>query len=347
MGNVVGVDIGHRSLRAVELQNADRSRPVVQRYAEVPLPEGSVRRGEVVDANTVATAFKRLWSTGGFSTKSIVLGMGGPSVIARELTVQKLPLDRIRETLPFQVQELLPMPAADAVMDFYPVAAAQPVNGSEMITGLLVAAAKSAVGANVAAAQAAGLNPVKVDLIPFAITRLLARGANAREVVALVNIGAETTSVTVVRGGVPYFVRLTPGGGEDVTRLLQSRLEVTRDQAEHFKRTRGLATADVTAQERPAIEAMYEAGNELIGGLRNTLQYYANTAGAERIDRLVLSGGAARLPNLARFVGDATGLPVVHADPLSGLALSRKAIASDELETDLTVATGLALGQRA
>ncbi|HWR85948.1 MAG TPA: type IV pilus assembly protein PilM [Rhodoglobus sp.] len=347
MGNIVGVDIGHRSLRAVELQNADRPKPVVLRYHEVPLPEGSVRRGEVVDANTVATSFKRLWSTGGFSTKNIVLGMGGPSVIARELTVQRMPLDRIREALPFQVQELLPMPAADAVLDFYPVAEAAPVNGAEMVTGLLVAAAKSAVGANVAAATAAGLNPVRVDLIPFAITRLLTRSVDAREVVALVNIGAETTTVTVVKGGVPYFVRLTPGGGEDVTRMLQSRLEITRDQAEHVKHTRGLATSDFTAEERPAIEVMYEAGNELIGGLRNTLQYYASIQGAERIDRMVLTGGGARLHNLARFLGDATGIQVAPAQPMAGLALGKKALASEEVATDLTVAAGLAIGQRA
>ena len=347
MANIVGVDIGNRSLRAVELQHAERARPVVVRCHEVALPEGSVRRGEVVDANTVATAFRRLWSTGGFSTKSIVLGMGGPNVIARELTVQRMPLERIRESLPFQVQELLPFPASDAVLDFYPVAEAAPVNGTPMVTGLLVAAAKNAVGANVAAATAAGLHPVKVDLIPFALTRLLSRDVNTREVVAFVNIGAETTSVTVVRDGVPHFVRLTPAGGDDVTRLLQSRLELTHDQAEHIKRSRGLAIAGVTAEERPAIEAMYEAGNELIGGLRNTLQYYANTPSAQRVDRLVLTGGGARQQNLAKFVGDATGIPVGIAGAFSDLALSRRAQGAAELDTDLSVATGLALGQRA
>lgn len=343
---VVGVDIGHSSLRAVELQGADRPRPVVLRYHEVPLPEGAVRRGEAVDAHTVASAFKRLWSIGGFGTKDVVLGMGGPGVIARELTVQRMPLERIREALPFQVAELLPMAASDAVLDFYPVVEAPPVNGADMVTGLLVAAAKSSVSANVAAASAAGLNPVRVDLIPFAITRLLARGANPDEVIALVHIGAETTTVTVVRGGVPFFVRLTPSGGEDVTRMLQSRLELTRDQAEHLKRSRGLATGDITADERPAIEVMYEAGNELIGGLRTTLQYYANTQGARRIDRLVLTGGGARLQNLSRFIGDATGLQVAHAQPLDGLALAKKVAGTDPLETDLTVAAGLAIGAR-
>jgi type IV pilus assembly protein PilM len=347
MANIVGVDIGNRSVRGVELQHADRARPLVVRHHEVPLPEGSVRRGEVIDANTVATAFKRLWSAGGFSTKSIVLGVGGPNVIARELMVQRMPLERIRESLPFQVQELLPFPASDAVLDFYPVAEAPALNGVAMVTGLLVAAAKSAVGANVAAATAAGLRPVKVDLIPFALTRLLSRDVNSREVVAFIDIGAETTSVTVVRDGVPHFVRLTPVGGDDITRLLQSRLELTHDQAEHIKRSRGLAIASVTAEERPAIEAMYEAGNELIGGLRNTLQYYANTPSAQRIDRLLLTGGGARLQNLAKFVGDATGIPVGTAEAFAGLTLSRRAAGAAQLDGDLSVATGLAVGQRA
>jgi len=76
-GTVVGVDIGSASVRAVEVQGFDGAKPSIVRYAEVALPETSVRRGEVVEVSTVGSALKRLWSTGGFKTKDVVLGMGG------------------------------------------------------------------------------------------------------------------------------------------------------------------------------------------------------------------------------------------------------------------------------
>ena len=76
--SIVGVDFGGGMLRAVELSDADKSRPTIERYNEMPLPEGAVVRGEVVEPNTVATALKRLWSTGGFTSKSIAIGSRQP-----------------------------------------------------------------------------------------------------------------------------------------------------------------------------------------------------------------------------------------------------------------------------
>lgn len=347
MSSIVGVDIGSRSIRAVELQGAEKAKPVVTKYHEVPLPEGSVRRGEVVDANTVASAFKRLWSAGGFSTKNIVLGMGGPSVIARELTVQRMPLARIREALPYQVQELLPLPVGDAVLDFYPVAEAPAVNGNAMVTGLLIAAVKQAVNTNVAAAVAAGLHPVEVDLIPFAVARALGRDEPPRGTVALVNIGADTTNVTIVSGGVPEFVRIVSAGGDDVTRGLQTRLELSYDRAEGIKRARGMASTGITAEERPAIEIIYQVCNELLSNIRDTLHFYA-TSTQHTVDRIVLSGGGARTRGFERALGEITALPVATRDALAGVGMSRALRAQQADDSgDLTIALGLALGSRA
>lgn len=347
MASIVGVDIGSRSLRAVEVQGADRAKPVTTRFHEVPLPEGSVRRGEVVDANTVASAFRRLWSTGGFSTKNVVLGMGGPSVIARELTVQRMPLARIREALPYQVQELLPLPVADAVLDFYPIAEAPPSGGNAMVTGLLIAAVKQSVAANVAAASAAGLRPVEVDLIPFAIARILGRTESPRGTVAIVNVGADTTNVTISSAGVPQFVRIIPSGGDDVTRALQARLDITLDRAEAIKRERGISTLTMSVEDRPATETIYQQTSELLGSLRDTLHYFQSTT-QRAVDRIVLSGGGARISGFERALGEVVGLPVSTRNGFAGIGMSRAARSqhSTDLAGDMTVALGLALGSK-
>ncbi len=345
---IVGLDLGRDTVRAVEIENPDKARPVAVRYAEIPLPPDSVRSGEVREVNTVAAAIKRLWSQGGFKTRDVVLGMGNQRVLARDLTVPRMSLKQIRESLPFQVQEMLPVPVGEALLDFYPISEGEGESGP-VVHGLLVAAIKESVLANVNAVRQAGLNPVHVDLIPFALTRALLRGPLARGTVAIIDIGASTTNIVISTAGVPQFVRMIPAGGEDLTRSLVNSMELSPQAAEGFKRQRGLGQfAGGSEQERRAAEVIRESAGELLSSLRNTINYFVNTRPNDPIQGIVLSGGGARLTGLVQALGDLTRIPVVLADPFSSVEASRslrKMESNDELT--MSVAIGLAIGSAA
>lgn len=343
--SVVGIDIGTAGLRAVEVSDADKARPTLVRYHSVGLPDGAVNRGEVIEPNTVAAALKALWSAGGFKSKNIVLGIGNHRVLARDLTVPKMTINRIRESLPFQVQDLLSVPVADALLDFYPISESEGESGPE-VNGLLIAAVKEAVQGNVKAVQLAGLTPVEVDLIPFALTRVTHRGSKTDGAVVQIDVGLATTTVVVTLAGVPQFVRLIPAGGGDLTQAMVLRLGVTADEAEGLKRTIGLAPA----AENPQAEAIiHEVTMELLNSLRNTVNYFVNTRQNMPVTRIVLTGGGSQLAGFAAALGELTRLPVAAADPAAAVRLGR-GINADELhqaQGAFTVALGLALGSRA
>lgn len=346
--SIVGLDISSAAIRGVEVADAQGARPTVVRIAEVPTPEGSVSRGEVLEPNTVAGALKELWSVGRFRSRDVVLGMGNQRVLSRDLTVPKAPIAQIRQSLPFQVQEMLPVPVGDAILDFYPTSDGTSESGP-VLHGLLVAAIKDAVLANVKAAQQAGLNPAGVDLIPFAMTRALISRPGLRGTVALIELGAETSSVVVALDGIPQFVRIIPTGGEDVTKRLATSLEIHRDQAELVKRHLGIAGAGRTPDDVRAMTLTQDAVAELLSSLRNTINYYVNTRPTERVDRIVLAGGAARLEGLPRSLAEHTGLPVVLGDVFEGASLARS-ISTDDIASrghDVAVAYGLAIGSAA
>jgi len=342
-GTVVGVDIGSSSVRGVEVQGYDTAKPVIVRYHEVPVPEQAVRRGEVVEGQTVATALKRLWSTGGFKTKDAVLGIGGGRVFARDLSVPYGTLQQIRDSLPFNVQDLLPVPVADALLDFYPIGEEATEQGRQ-VSGLLVAAVKEAVNANVTAALQAGLNPVQVDFIPFAITRAVAprRSSHGRDM--LVAMGANTTNVIVHEDGVPSFVRIIPSGGDDVTNAIVQRLQWTPEQAEQAKRALGMGGQMMRQEDRPVIEVIYEVVGELLTSIRSTLSYYANSKPGSPVQRIVLTGGGAQLTGLPNALADLTGLPVVLAEAFRQVSQKSRQRATAEEEDEFTTALGLALG---
>ena len=342
---VVGIDIGSVSVRAVEVKNAHTSNPTLVRFHEVPLTSGAAHRGEVLDVREVASALRKLWAGGGFKSRNIILGMGGPRVLSRDLVVPATSRAQIREALPFQVQELLPYPVADALLDFYPISQRAGDNGS-VVNGLLVAVIKEAVVANVAAVTQARLRTVQVDLTPFALARALAPIRNSTGLIAIVSIGASSTNVIVVDNGIPQFVRIIAAGGEDITAAIATQLQVTRTRAEEIKMHSGLGASPGTADAHPTVRIIQEATNHLLVSLRDSLNYYLQSHPQSKFEKIVLSGGGSRLAGLAAAMGQITAISVVQGSALAGVKLSshvKSRLTPDKREA-MTTAFALALG---
>jgi type IV pilus assembly protein PilM len=345
---IVGLDFGRGVIRAAEVMGAGTARPTLVRYHQIAVPTTALDRGEVTDKETIVAALKQLWIQGGFKTRRVIVGVGNARVLVREMSVPRAPMNRIRETLPFQVQDILPVPVNEALLDFYPVAESDE-DGSPVVQGLLVAAIKSGVLATVEAVEAAKLEPVDVDLIPFALSRALLTGPIAQGHVALIHIGAETTIVTVAIDGVPRFVRIVQNGGDDVNRALISRLGMDEYQAEQIKRRFGLSTQGAGPELRPAFEVTYEVTGDLVVAIRNTLSFYLSSRPGAVVERILLSGGGAELNGFATALADATRFPVRAPAALEGITIART-VAPDQLAAGsaaIPVAIGLTLGSKA
>ncbi|WFR67346.1 type IV pilus assembly protein PilM [Curtobacterium flaccumfaciens] len=346
--NIVGIDIGAETIRAVEVADSEKVQPTILRVAEVPVPKDATKHGEVLEANTVATALRELWSIGRFRTKDVILGMGNQRVLSRDLTVPMAPLAQIRESLPFQVQDMLPVPVGDAILDFYPTSEAVGESGP-VVHGLLVAAIKDAVLANVRAAELAGLNPVGVDLIPFALTRALAPRVAGAGTVAIVDCGGNTTSVVIAHDGVPKFVRIIPTGGDDVTKTIAAQLEIPLAEAESVKRHFGIVGRTHTPDDVRAVAVIKDTVGELLTSIRNTVTYYTNTRPDDVVRGIVLVGGGAALPGFREGLGDVSGLPVALGDPFVAARIGRGITPEvlRERSASISVAWSLAVGGRA
>lgn len=319
---VIGLDLGSTHVRAAEVRfgrggASGKQVPTLTRYAEVPLPIGAVRDGEVADPGAVTGALEQLWAKGGFTSRDVNMGVGNQRVVVRELELPWMPMPQIRSSLPFQVQELIPMPVEEALLDYFPTGEREGPTG-RMVQGMLVAASRDTVRANLMAVESAGLRPQMVDLNPFALLRSLARGAHATQTVALVEIGARITQVVIVAQGVPRFVRMLPSGGQNVTDAVAAALGIAAAQAEEVKRTVGIGQP-VRAELKSAGEAISTVIRPLVEAVRNTFVYYASNNPGAGIEVAVLSGGGSQLPGMGRYLASTSRLSVVPGDPLASL----------------------------
>lgn len=345
---LVGIDIGSATIRAVEVDSPSTSRARITRRREVPLPVGGSRQGEVIDPQAMAETLKRLWSTAGFKTKKVAVGIGGQRIMARELTVPRMPMAQIRASLPYQVQDTLPVPVGDLLLDFYPVSDGGDGNGRS-VRGLLIAALRESVRANVEAIRLAGLEAVVVDVVPFALMRAMESQVKTDGVVALIDVGASTTSVVVAERGVPQFVRVIKAGGDTVTGQLSESLGITVDEAEQLKVNIDPAQTSDVPEEEAARRLLLEFERTLLRSLRTTLGYYMSGEDAKGVDEIVLTGGGARLRGFAAALSELSGVPVVEGKPFAGVTLGRGLHRFDEAEVDHTyaVALGLAMASAA
>jgi type IV pilus assembly protein PilM len=352
---IVGLDIGHTGVRGVAVKHGTsrgRPRTTVSAVGAAPVPPGSVVEGEVVDVDAVADAIKLAWS-GTRLGKDVTLGVSGRHVIVRQMDLPWLDDKAFRLALPYRVASHLPFAAEDAVLDYVPIGEGPPGEGGVRTRRiLLVAVTRESVTRAVRAAQKAGLHPVKVDLAGLALLRIgaiapLADGSAE----ALVDLGAEVTTLVIHLGGVPRFVRVLSGeGGLKITKALMDRMSLTFDQAEDAKGMLGILAAPnrQESQEDWAIRAIIERITDgTVAAVRGSLDYFlANAPDVEGLGRVILSGGGAHMPGIVERFGDGLGIPVIGVDPLLGLRLKRRAArAAASLVPELATATGLSLAE--
>jgi len=351
MPPLIGLDVGTTAVRAAEVTSGKEGATLV-RYAQVGLPSGAGPEGEVADLEATTAAVKETMRRGGFRSRKVACGVANQKVVVRQVDLPFMEDDELRSSLQFQVQEYIPIPVEDAILDFQVLEEFAGEDNERRIKVLLVAAQRAMVESLVTAVQAAGLDPVLVDLAPFAALRattvelpsLLAQ----RESEALIDIGGGVTNIVLHEQGTPRFVRILPLGGSDITEALVSALGIPLEEAESVKARVGLAAeagADVSEGAATIIEARASA---FVEEIRGSIDYYLGQPNAAQITRVTLTGGGARLPNLRARLQAALHVPVEDADVFTrvsrGSAFTQETV--EEIHAAGAVAVGLALGNR-
>ena len=344
---VVGLDIGTSGVRAAELRSG-RGGATLERFAQVALPAGAVRDGEVVDVEIVGAAIRELWAIGKFRSRRVVVGVANQKVVVRQVDLPWLPGRQLKESLAFQVPDYIPMSVENALLDYHPLEEFTDEQGNRMLRVLLVAAARDMVSSVLDAVHVAKLQPAMVDLTSFAVLRsqLPAAGHLSVDAEVLVDVGHSVTNIVIHQAGVPRFVRILLLGGGDVTSAVAERLSVSDEQAEDLKYATGLPTG-LDVSEDVVARVIESTGGAFVEEVRGTLNYYASQPEAPRIGRVVLSGGGSMLGGLVERLSAATRLPVELARPTSTLRIGNTGLSGDQLavlEPRITVPVGLALG---
>jgi len=345
--STIGLDIGTSAVRAAQVKGKDPATLVG--YAQLPLPPGSMRGGEIVDSDAVAGVIRDLWRRGEFRGKKVAVAVANPSVVVREVDVPRMDESDLHGALRYQVQDYIPIAIEEALLDFLPLDEFVNADGVEMMRVLAVAAHRNMVSDFVGVLARAGLEPTAIDLGPLAAARALTDAVPAvlsdHECEAIVDIGAGVTGLVVHERGTPQFVRILAEGGADLTDELAAALGVSVEDAEMRKMASEAAPqgAPVEPGTPAAIERRVRA---FIDDVRLSLEYYASERDRAPVRRVLLTGGGALLAGLQGRLSGALGVPVERGDALGRVKVADLGLGPEQLEQVSAVgavAIGLAL----
>lgn len=297
---LTGIDIGSHSIKLVRLKARQGGYQLVN-FGVMPLPTRALAdHTSMADMaeGSVVTALRNLLRMEKISARDTAVGLSGQAVLTKTIRLPRMSDRELTEAMQWEAEQHIPFDVADVNLDFR-ILSPDDATGGQMDV-LLVAARKARIAEGTGVLTAAGLRPVVVDVDALALANAFeATHGLADSPVALVDIGASTTNVNIVVNGVTRFQRAVATGGDRYTSAVQNALGVDQDEAETLKMGHG----HVDAARRDVLLGVLAAVSTEIGGeLRRSFDLFRGTDN-RNVDRVVISGGSARLKGLDRFLG--------------------------------------------
>ncbi|HEU4796114.1 MAG TPA: type IV pilus assembly protein PilM [Pyrinomonadaceae bacterium] len=339
--NLVGLDIGSSSVKAVELGKKGAALQLLNLGFE-NLQTDTIVDGQIMELNNVSNVIAQIFSEHQIRTTRVAAGVSGHSVIVKNIVLPQMSQEELQESFSWHAEEHIPFDIADVNLDY------ELTGKSQDALHVLMAACKSDKIANVKQAiQLAGKQPVIIDVDAFALQNCYEVNYRPRpgEIVALLNIGAATMNINILNGTRSIFARDASVGGSQYTSLLQKELGLSFEQAESVKRGMALPESVEPRPIQPIIEAVSET---LALEVKKTVDFYRATAqdGDAAIQKILIAGGGSKLPGLADFLGKRFEIPVEVFDPFRQIEVDSRKFDPDymrEIVPEMAVAVGLAL----
>jgi type IV pilus assembly protein PilM len=326
-------------VKAIELKPAGKGYRVSAMGVEL-VPPDSIVDGAIIDGGAVADAVRRLFSNKRFKAKDVVASLSGNSVIVKKITLPNMTEAELGESIYWEAEQYIPFDIQDVNLDYEILETGTGQDGGSMEV-LLVAAKKDKIGDYTNVISQAGKTPAIVDVDVFALQNAFEAnyGFEAGQVVALLNAGASAININILSGSQSVFTRDVSMGGNAFTEAVQKELNLPYESAEQLKKGQDVDGATYE-DARAVLRAMTD--NVLLE-VEKTFDFFKATASNDRIDRIMLCGGASRVEGFRHSLRERFNTDVEEFDPFRQVACDAKKIGVDNLD-DYAPVAAVALG---
>ena len=339
---LVGLDISSTSVKLLELsQHGNGYR--VEAFAAEPLAPNSLVEKNIADVEAVGEAIKRVAKRSGSRTKTAAVAVAGSSVITKVITMPaSLSNEDMESQIELEADQYIPYSLEEVNMDFEILGPSD--DNPDTVDVLLAASRSENVDSRVAAVELGGLAAKVVDIEAYTLENafgLIAPqipGGVEDKTIAIVDIGATMTTLSVLHDGKIIYTRDQVFGGKQLTEEIQRRYGLSYEEAGMAKRQGGLPDNYIPEVLDPFKDAMVQQ-------VSRSLQFFFSSSQYNTVSHIVLAGGSASIPGADELIEERVGTSTSVANPFSNMSLASR-VKAQALSNDapaLMIACGLAL----
>ena len=347
---LVGLDIGSSSVKVCELNslgNRNGARYRLRKLGIVHLPHNSIVDGDIIDSEAVVAAIREALAEQKIKSKDVAISLCGQQVMIKKMTFQTMSQPELAESVRWEAEGFFPTGQSidNYVLDFAVLEESKPDGNMDII---LVACRKDKFESYTNCAIKAGLKPAQIGVDVFALQSVYEANIEPSEydeVVAIVNIGASFTNLCMLIGKKSVFWSDISFGGNRYTEKVIHDWSVTRDGAESLKHGIPAENREPTEVE-PSLAAVSDS---FADELSRSIDFFRTSFNMDQLDRIVLSGGGAKISNLAGILRDRFRIKVEFLNPFNLIEVDERAVVhgkADDIGCAASVVVGLALRER-
>lgn len=339
--STVGLDIGNHSLKLVKMAHL-KTGYFLEATGIKELPPGTIEGSEIKKRDVLIDCLTKLVSQCDPSIVEVVTSMSGHGIISDKFTFKVDPNENAEELILWEAGQRSPFDVDDITLDYKILHRNPETNEIEV---LLVAAKNQIMQNYIDLLYDAGLKPVIIDVDAFAINNcyaLTCEGEPQRGTTALINIGHDLTNISFIKDGVYHSTRDVSTAGDYFNKTVQRNLGLSTEEALLVMKGRTTSSVDMNLFK----QSIEYAAEELSSGIDLAFSYFKSSEKSDTIDRIVLSGGGAYIPEMTSFLEKRHNTSVQILDPLSSIQFDPGLFGNVDpksISALLTVSIGLAL----
>jgi type IV pilus assembly protein PilM len=338
--NLVGIDIGSSAVKVVGLEKSN-GKLLLKAIGREVLPEDTIVDGAIMSKLPLAESLNKIFTEQRIRNSRIATSISGHSVIVKKVALPMLSSAELEESIQWEAEQYIPFDLAEVNVDYQVL---REVPDEQKLEVILVAAKKEKIADYCSVVSMTGKTPSVVDIDAFALLNAYEVNYEPEEdsIVALLNIGASSMIMNIVRGTEFLFTRDIATGGEQYTEFLQRDLGIDRDEAEEYKQM-----IDVPFEMEDQVRSVLRSVSENMAlEIEKTLEYFKTTTYSKDIESLYICGGASKTEGLQEYLSETLQFPVEILDPFRKVEVNGAGDLLDDTEhsgADFAVAVGLAM----
>lgn len=339
--SIIGIDVGSSAIKVVSIKPGKQ--PVLSGFGVAHLPqEGVIVEGNIVDGLTVTDTLKDVLKAGKLKGSAYVGGLLSQNTIIRFIRMPIMADDELKEAIKFEAEQYIPYSIDEVQISYFKLGEIAEEEGSQNYI-LLVCTPREVLNTYQTTLKNAGVTLKVVDVDCFGVLNSIHSQIDNDSIIAVIDIGASTTNIDIIKRGVLDFHRNVNIAGNNISNVIKDVLKLELSQAENIKKEEGRVAIEESDRNEVS-DVINTIIEELVSEIRRSFDFFKAQSRERQIDKIILTGGTSKLPNIDVFLANELGIEVDFADPFGELGVSVPNMEElEDYKQELTAAIGLAL----